>query len=163
MPRPCSRLAKVIGTSVMFIFGWKKAGNIPRHKNVVVIAAPHTSNWDFIFLIAAAYSFGFSINWLGKDSLFKTPLSPIFRFLGGIPVNRSEPGNLVKTITERIRTRQTISYPGSPCFFYNFPTRFKYYQRTRRRRQVRRSRFYFILLHFFLLQKPFFRQNSRAI
>ena len=103
LPRPCSRLAKVIGTSVMFIFGWKKAGNIPRHRNVVVIAAPHTSNWDFVFLIAAAYSFGFSINWLGKDSLFKTPLSPIFRFLGGIPVNRSEPGNLVKTITDRIK------------------------------------------------------------
>ena len=103
MPRPCSRLAKAIGTSVMFIFGWKKAGNIPRHRNVVVIAAPHTSNWDFIFLIAAAYSFGFSFNWLGKDSLFKTPLSPIFRFLGGIPVNRSEPGNLVKTITDRIK------------------------------------------------------------
>ena len=85
------------------IFGWKKAGSLPTHRNVVVIAAPHTSNWDFIFLIAAAYSFGFSINWLGKDSLFKTPLSPLFRLLGGIPVNRSKPGNLVRTITERIK------------------------------------------------------------
>ncbi len=69
---------------------------------MVVIAAPHTSNWDFIFLLAAAYSFGISINWLGKDGLFKTPLGPLLKYLGGVPVDRSKPNNMVQTLSAEI-------------------------------------------------------------
>lgn len=91
-----------MGNLVFKIFGWKRAGGVPDHPNMVIIAAPHTSNWDFIFLLAAAYSFGISVNWLGKDSLFKTPLGPILRFLGGVPVDRSKPNNLVQSLCVQI-------------------------------------------------------------
>lgn len=87
-----------MGNLVFKLFGWKRAGGVPDHPNMVIIAAPHTSNWDFIFLLAAAYSFGISVNWLGKDSLFKTPFGPILRFLGGVPVDRSKPNNLVQSL-----------------------------------------------------------------
>jgi 1-acyl-sn-glycerol-3-phosphate acyltransferase len=87
---------------VLTVFGWKRAGQVPRARNMVIIAAPHTTNWDFIFLLATAYSFGISINWLGKDSLFRSPLGPIIRFLGGVPVDRSKRNNLVQSLSAQI-------------------------------------------------------------
>jgi 1-acyl-sn-glycerol-3-phosphate acyltransferase len=101
-PRRCNALAQLLGRLVLSVFGWRKAGQVPSARNMVIIAAPHTTNWDFIFLLAAAYSFGISVNWLGKDSLFRSPLGPILRFLGGVPVDRSKRNNLVQSLSAQI-------------------------------------------------------------
>lgn len=101
-PRRCNPLAQLLGGLVLSVFGWQRAGQVPRAKNIVIIAAPHTTNWDFIFLLAAAYSFGISVNWLGKDSLFRSPLGPILRYLGGVPVDRSKRNNLVQSLSAQI-------------------------------------------------------------
>jgi 1-acyl-sn-glycerol-3-phosphate acyltransferase len=101
-PHRCNPLARLLGRLVLSVFGWKKAGQVPGARNMVIIAAPHTTNWDFIFLLAAAYSFGISVNWLGKDSLFRSPLGPTLRFLGGIPVDRSKRNNLVQSLSAQI-------------------------------------------------------------
>ena len=100
--RRCNPLAQLLGRLVLSVFGWQKTGQVPSARNVVIIAAPHTSNWDFIFLLAAAYSFGIRVNWLGKDSLFRSPLGPILRFLGGVPVDRSKRNNLVQSLSAQI-------------------------------------------------------------
>ena len=107
--RRCNPLAQLLGTLVLSVFGWQKTGQVPSDRNVVIIAAPHTSNWDFIFLLAAAYSFGISVNWLGKDSLFRSPLGPILRFLGGVPVDRSKRNNLVQSLSAQIELGSGIS------------------------------------------------------
>ena len=101
-PRRCSRPTQLLGSLVLLVFGWRKAGQVPNAKNMVIIAAPHTTNWDFVFLLATAYSFGISINWLGKDSLFQSPLGRILRFLGGVPVDRSKKNNLVQSLSAQI-------------------------------------------------------------
>jgi len=107
--RRCNPLAQLLGRLVLSVFGWQKTGQVPSTRNVVIIAAPHTSNWDFIFLLAAAYSFGISVNWLGKDSLFRSPLGPILRFLGGVPVDRSKRNNLVQSLSAQIELGSGIS------------------------------------------------------
>ena len=108
-PRRCNPLAKLLGRLVLSVFGWRKAGQVPNARNIVIIAAPHTTNWDFIFLLAAAYSFGISVNWLGKDSLFRSPLGPILRFLGGVPVDRSKRNNLVQSLSAQIEHSSGIA------------------------------------------------------
>jgi len=108
-PRRCNPLAQLLGGLVLSIFGWQKAGQVPNARNMVIIAAPHTTNWDFIFLLAAAYSFGISVNWLGKDSLFRSPLGPILRFLGGVPVDRSKRNNLVQSLSAQIERGSGIA------------------------------------------------------
>ena len=69
----------------------------------ILIGAPHTSNWDFVIMLALAWHWDINVRWLGKDSLFKRPFGPIMRTLGGIPVHRENPAGLVDHIVDRVR------------------------------------------------------------
>jgi 1-acyl-sn-glycerol-3-phosphate acyltransferase len=89
-----------MGRAWMRAFGWRVEGELPPEK-CVIIAAPHTSNWDFPFMLAAAYVIGFRISWMGKHTLFKGPFGPLMRRLGGIAVDRRAPQNLVQQVAER--------------------------------------------------------------
>lgn len=76
--------------------GWRVEGElVPRAARCVVIAAPHTSNWDFPYTLLAALALGMHIRWLGKASLFPAPFGFVMRWLGGIPVRRDRSTNLV--------------------------------------------------------------------
>ena len=103
-----SRLAQMLGRLVLKITGWKVSGELPIEPRSVIIAAPHTSNWDFVFLIAATSALGVRIHWLGKDSLFNHPLGFIMHWLGGIPVNRSKRTRLVSQIAERFQSQVSL-------------------------------------------------------
>ena len=72
--------------------------------SAVLIGAPHTSNWDFVFMLAICWRHGFAPLWLGKHTLFKAPFGAIMRALGGIPVNRSHPGRLVEEVVARAKS-----------------------------------------------------------
>ena len=86
------------------------AGGVPRsNKSMIIIAAPHTSNWDLFFLLGAAYSFKLSIQWLMKDSVFFPVAGQIFSYLGGIPVDRSKRNNLVSDLATRITESDGIA------------------------------------------------------
>jgi len=61
----------------------------------VLIAAPHTSNWDLAFLLAFAAIFDIRISWMGKDVLFRPPFGWLMRRTGGIPITRHERGGMV--------------------------------------------------------------------
>ncbi|GLQ31782.1 lysophospholipid acyltransferase family protein [Litoribrevibacter albus] len=78
--------------------GWKLVGTPPKEKKFVLVAVPHTSNWDFPITLAMAFLFGFRLNWMGKHTLFKGPMGPIMKWLGGIPVDRRQKNNLVEQI-----------------------------------------------------------------
>jgi hypothetical protein len=74
----------------------------------VVIASPHTSNWDFPLTLALAEVCGVRIRWLGKRQLFRGPMGPIMRALGGISVERSSPQGLVGDLAEELRRRDDL-------------------------------------------------------
>ena len=78
---------------------WTYVPESPRFSGSrVVIGAPHTSNWDFVFMLCIAWSEGLRPRWLGKKSLFSGWRRPIMRALGGIPVDRANPAGLVDTL-----------------------------------------------------------------
>jgi 1-acyl-sn-glycerol-3-phosphate acyltransferase len=97
----CNAFAHYLGRFVFFVTGWRVEGGPPENAKMVIIAAPHTSNWDFIYLLGAAYSLHLSINWLGKDSLFPPVFGALMRYLGGIPIDRSKRNNAVSQIVDR--------------------------------------------------------------
>jgi 1-acyl-sn-glycerol-3-phosphate acyltransferase len=78
------------------IMGWKIGKRLdPSLKKCVLVAAPHTSNWDYPFALSTLYACGVKTNFLAKKSLFKFPLGIIMRASGGVPVDRSKHNNMV--------------------------------------------------------------------
>ena len=75
--------------------GWKPDGVRPDVNKYVLIAAPHTSNWDFPYLLAFAEYFDVRISWMGKHTFFRWPMGIGARALGGIPVRRHKREDLV--------------------------------------------------------------------
>lgn len=80
----------------------------------VLIGAPHTSNWDFVLMLAIAWRYGMDIRWLGKASLFGGWRGPIMRGLGGIPVDRSDPSRVVAEVVGRIRAGEVFGLVVTP-------------------------------------------------
>ena len=76
--------------------GWQVEGALPSGaRKSVLIAAPHTSNWDLPYTLMLAFVLRLNVYWMGKASLFRWPFGPVMRWLGGIVVDRSRSGNLV--------------------------------------------------------------------
>ncbi len=97
-----------IGRLWMRFFGWDVIGQLPQSGKFVLIAAPHTSNWDLAFLIAAGFVFRMKISWLGKDAIFNKPFGSIMRWLGGIPVDRSSSHGLVDQIVDKFNESEKL-------------------------------------------------------
>ena len=73
-----------------------------------VIAAPHTSNWNFFLMLLFSSAFGLKIKWMGKSTLFIFPFGFFLRYLGGIPVNRGRKSKLVGKMVELFSSRKDL-------------------------------------------------------
>lgn len=80
----------------------------------VLIGAPHTSNWDFVLMLAISWRLGIDIRWLGKKSLFAGWRGPIMRGLGGIPVDRADAGRVVSEVVERVHSGEVFGLVVTP-------------------------------------------------
>ncbi len=75
--------------------GWTLVGEHPSAPKAVIIAAPHTSNWDGIWGLIAKVALKVDVHFFGKDTLFWFPLGTLLRAMGGIPLDRANPGSSV--------------------------------------------------------------------
>ena len=101
-----SRFLQWLGRAVLSFFGWKVKGGIEEkhnHKKLVVLIAPHTSNWDGIFGVAALAGLDAKITFIGKHTAFKYGLGAFLRYMGGIPVDRSRPGGIIQHAIDQIK------------------------------------------------------------
>ena len=81
----------------------------PDTKKYIVVAAPHTSNWDFPLTILAASAINLKINWLGKHSMFRWPFGSFFRAIGGVSVHRDGGKNYMQQMADLFdRSEQLI-------------------------------------------------------
>lgn len=114
--RPCSvsALRARLGRAAVAAAGFRITGRPPDVPAYVAVAAPHTSNWDFPAMIAMAWASDVTPVWLGKREMFDGPLGPLMRRLGGIPVDRENPGNLVDEITHLVSTSDKVALVVPP-------------------------------------------------
>jgi 1-acyl-sn-glycerol-3-phosphate acyltransferase len=84
------------------LFGWQVEGQLPDIPKIVVIGAPHTSNWDFVLFLALAFALRANPRYMGKVELFRSPLGFFFKWCGGIPVDRSKSTGLVEQTVQAI-------------------------------------------------------------
>jgi 1-acyl-sn-glycerol-3-phosphate acyltransferase len=96
------------------LLGWRVEGSTPDAAKYVLIAAPHTSNWDFPVTLMVCFALRLKVYWMGKSSLFPPLAGGLMRWLGGIPVNRERAGSLVQGTVEAFQRNQRLTVIISP-------------------------------------------------
>ncbi|MBQ77313.1 MAG: glycerol acyltransferase [Cellvibrionales bacterium] len=104
----------VIARIFLFLKGWKVVGEPPKEKKYIFIAAPHTSNWDFIFMLCIALTKNIDVRWMGKEQLFPKPFKSLMVWLGGISIARSTTNNTVTEMVKRFKAADKLSLLITP-------------------------------------------------
>lgn len=94
--------------------GWLIIGEFPEQRCFIIVAGPHTSNWDFVYGMLAVLALDVRIHWLGKNTLFRAPLKTTMTWLGGIPVDRGNPAGVTDAIAEKLRSAQAMALVITP-------------------------------------------------
>jgi 1-acyl-sn-glycerol-3-phosphate acyltransferase len=133
IPRRGNRLSKAGARAIMQAAGWQIIGEIPDEPKLLLVGAPHTSNWDYIFTILTTYSLGCDLHYVAKHSLFKPPLGGLMRYLGGISIERGTAQGFVNQMVAEFNRREQFILAIMP-------------EGTRDKVDQRRSGFYHIAL-----------------
>ena len=107
-------MLQAIAKAILKVGGWEMVGEIPAAKRAVVIAAPHTSNWDGIWALVYRVAVQLDIHFFAKESLFWFPLNIVLRALGGIPLDRKRAGSAVDQAIEMFRTKESFYFGLAP-------------------------------------------------
>jgi 1-acyl-sn-glycerol-3-phosphate acyltransferase len=100
-----------LGRTWLKLTGWRLEGSFPNVPKAIVTVAPHSSNLDFIHVVAIVLASDMKISFLGKDSLFSAklwPISPFMHWIGGIPVNRKSSEGMVASVTHYVHQQDRI-------------------------------------------------------
>jgi len=122
-----------LGCLYLRLLGWKLHGERPPYKKYLILAAPHTSNWDVPLMLAMSYVYGIRLAWIGKHSLFRGPWGLLMRQVGGIPVDRRARHNAVQQMIAEFDSREELCLAITP-------------EGTRGRADYWKSGFYYISL-----------------
>jgi len=115
LPSRGNAFSRVVGRTLFDAMGWRIEGEFPPQPKLVVIVAPHTSNWDFIVGILAVFAIGIRARFIAKHQLFKPPLGWLMRWFGGIPVNREAPQGMVPQAVAAIERTQSVFLAITPA------------------------------------------------
>ena len=96
------------GGAFLKIMGWRLEGSPPNLSKYVIIVAPHTSNWDFLILLAMTFAFKIRCVWMGKAGIFRPPFGAIFTWLGGMPIDRSSRHSVVEQAVLAFQDREEM-------------------------------------------------------
>jgi 1-acyl-sn-glycerol-3-phosphate acyltransferase len=99
---------KALGHAFLRVMGWRPEGAPPADQRYVLIAAPHTTNWDLPLTLAFSFVYDVPIRWMGKHTLFEGPAGALMKRLGGVPVVRSERKNMVDQMVELFEENDTL-------------------------------------------------------
>ena len=95
---------RALSIGFLKLTGWKIEGSLPPNgAKSVLIAAPHTSNWDLPYTLMVAFALRLNIYWMGKHQIFRPPFRSLMMWLGGIPVHRESANNLVAASAAAIK------------------------------------------------------------
>jgi len=99
-----------LGKFILAILGWKS--KYPKEfqtDKFVIIAAPHTSNWDLVYALAIFWKYKIPVKYFIKDSFTKGLHGYFFKAVGAIGVNRKKTGNLVHHAASTIKKMEKIA------------------------------------------------------
>jgi 1-acyl-sn-glycerol-3-phosphate acyltransferase len=113
-PQVKSWWRRPFGILLMRLSGWRIAGNLPNIPKFVMIVAPHTSNWDFLRGILPYCVLRLDTTWFAKHTAFAWPFGIIARHFGGMPIDRTKGGNIVRTCVAEFARRERMAITITP-------------------------------------------------
>ena len=114
MPARGNGLSRLAARVALRVSGWRIDGALPNLQKFVVIIAPHTSNWDFLVGVTVMFALGVRPAFLGKDTLFRWPFGVVMRWLGGLPVDRFAPHQVVDQVIARFHESEQLVLALAP-------------------------------------------------
>lgn len=103
-----------VGRIVLRLSGWRLVGELPDAPKTIAVVAPHTSNFDFVYGIAMAFTLNLKLTILIKHTLFRGVLGRFLRRCGGVPVVRHAPKGLVEQVVDKINKADKIMVVVTP-------------------------------------------------
>lgn len=115
--RKPSWLSRIFRKALVGIYkrhGWRAHGAVPTPRKFVLIAAPHTSNWDFVYFLGLTDELGIKPHFMAKTSLFRWPFTNFMLDMGGVPVDRSSNKNYVEAMIDEFKRRTEFMLTIAP-------------------------------------------------
>jgi len=103
-----------IARTIFTITGWTMVGEIPNIRKAVFIAAPHTSNWDGLWLLIYKFAIKVEVRFLAKDTLFWWPLGPLLRSMGAMPIDRRNAAAIVPQLVAAFANEEHLFLALAP-------------------------------------------------
>jgi 1-acyl-sn-glycerol-3-phosphate acyltransferase len=94
--------------------GWSAHGVVPEPRKFVLIAAPHTSNWDFVYFLGLTNELGIKPHFMAKTTLFRWPFTNFMLDMGGVPVDRASSKNYVEAMIDEFKRRKEFMLTIAP-------------------------------------------------
>jgi len=112
--RAHSALSAWLGRTSMSLSGWRFEGQVPDVRRMVLIVAPHTSNWDFLVGLQAKLALRLGGTFIGKHTLFRWPLGVFMRWLGGVPVDRGAATGFASEVARVLKQAEQMTVVLAP-------------------------------------------------
>lgn len=107
-------IARFLFYGLYRLLGWQVLGQAPSDKKLVIIAAPHETNWDLTQMLGIAFYYRIPVRWMGKHTLGKGPFGWFMRWWGLLPVNRHSSTNLVDQVAEAFENAEEMAVVIAP-------------------------------------------------
>lgn len=108
VPRTHGPLVAGFGRWMLTLAGWKIEGNFPDAPKMMLIVAPHTSNWDFPVGLMAKFALRLECRFMAKASLYWWPLGAFLRRVGGLAIDRAAADDVVMGSVRAYRDRERL-------------------------------------------------------
>lgn len=108
VPRAGGAARRWLGRTLLRLSGWRLEGEFPHHRQMVLAAAPHTSNWDFVIAMFVIMALGVRVSYMMKKEAFFWPFGALFMKLGGIPIDRKAATDVVEQVTQWYRDHEKV-------------------------------------------------------
>ena len=109
-----SRMFRKVLVAIYRANGWSAQGVVPEPRKFVLIAAPHTSNWDFLYFVGLTEELGIMPHFMAKSSLFRWPWKNFMLDMGGVPVERASKQNYVDAMIGEFKHRSEFMLTIAP-------------------------------------------------
>lgn len=107
-------MLRYVAKTLLWLGGWTAVGSVPSVKKAVIIAAPHTSNWDAVWALIYKVSIGLDIRFFGKHTVFWFPLGQVLAAMGAVPLNRAEPGAAITRAVDEFSRNESFYFGLAP-------------------------------------------------